>query len=543
MLRYLWVILLWAVLYLPWLGADELKGEEGRRILPARAMIQEDQYIVPYSEGKPYHRKPPLVNWLIAASFRIHGGESLWAARLPTALSVLGLALLALRAGRTWCSAGGNSVARHFPLALAAVILTSGGLLEKGRLAEIDGLYTALFGMGFLCWAAAWRRGAESWSLWLPAACFLGLGILAKGPVYLPFYYIIAALTLHHAGKLRLLVTWPHLASLALTFAIPLPWVMASSSRMAGLTVAGAPPQGQVWWQQLSDRLAPEAWNAGAWALSPLETFVSFCPVVIVVAVLWIRLRRRAVQEAPRQDRALLTGLGRGVLISGLLYALIPEPHARFQLPLLTPLALLLVLLAAIDRHDPLQTPLSWRLFSTGAAILLLGLTIAGSVLPFLPGYAMMQPGFLYASIAGFLAWIAFISMRRLAFPLRFIGEMTVLISMAMLLHITIMRLKRATEEENRPPALEILAATGPGARIMAFYAGPQHFLYYLGPETREAISVTALTEDTTHIVITEKKWEEPETRKKFAARGFRRELVRVTDRENKRYVTVARGD
>ena len=80
------------MLYLPWLGHSELKGEEGRRILPARAMMQSSDYIVPSSEGKPYHRKPPLINWLVAGSFHLHGGESLWAARLPVALSVLGLA-------------------------------------------------------------------------------------------------------------------------------------------------------------------------------------------------------------------------------------------------------------------------------------------------------------------------------------------------------------------------------------------------------------------------------------------------------------------
>ena len=37
---WLLTILLWAALYLPGLGSFELKGEEGRRILPARVIVQ-----------------------------------------------------------------------------------------------------------------------------------------------------------------------------------------------------------------------------------------------------------------------------------------------------------------------------------------------------------------------------------------------------------------------------------------------------------------------------------------------------------------------
>lgn len=73
---WLLTALLWAALYLPGLGSFELKGEEGRRILPARVMVQSGDWILPRSEGKPYHRKPPLINWAIAGSFRLHGGES-----------------------------------------------------------------------------------------------------------------------------------------------------------------------------------------------------------------------------------------------------------------------------------------------------------------------------------------------------------------------------------------------------------------------------------------------------------------------------------
>ena len=54
------VLLAWAVIYLPALGSIAIKGEEGRRILPAMGMLQTGNYIVPEVGGNPYFRKPPL---------------------------------------------------------------------------------------------------------------------------------------------------------------------------------------------------------------------------------------------------------------------------------------------------------------------------------------------------------------------------------------------------------------------------------------------------------------------------------------------------
>src|SRR5262249_49464999 len=87
------VLLVWAVVYLPALGSVAIKGEEGRRILPAVGMLKTGNYIVPEVGGNPYFRKPPLVNWLVAASFRIFGVRNEWTARLPSAGVVLAVAI------------------------------------------------------------------------------------------------------------------------------------------------------------------------------------------------------------------------------------------------------------------------------------------------------------------------------------------------------------------------------------------------------------------------------------------------------------------
>ena len=55
------VLLVWAAIYLPGLGSPEIKGEEGRRILPAIRMIEMGDYLVPRIGSEPYLRKPPLI--------------------------------------------------------------------------------------------------------------------------------------------------------------------------------------------------------------------------------------------------------------------------------------------------------------------------------------------------------------------------------------------------------------------------------------------------------------------------------------------------
>src|SRR5205823_14705344 len=87
------VLAIWAAIYLPALGSLEIKGEEGRRILPAVSMLETGNYVVPRVGSESYFSKPPLINWLVAASFKLFGQSNEWTARLPSALCVLSVAL------------------------------------------------------------------------------------------------------------------------------------------------------------------------------------------------------------------------------------------------------------------------------------------------------------------------------------------------------------------------------------------------------------------------------------------------------------------
>src|SRR5437764_12501903 len=137
------VTLVWAVIYLPALGSIAIKGEEGRRILPAVRMLAMGNYIVQQVGSNPYYRKPPLVNWLVAASFRFFGVRNEWTARLPSALSVLAVAIAFVTVARASLGARGSIIA-------AMIWLTNIGIIEKGRLIEIEELYVSLCGLAII---------------------------------------------------------------------------------------------------------------------------------------------------------------------------------------------------------------------------------------------------------------------------------------------------------------------------------------------------------------------------------------------------------
>ena len=213
------VVLVWAVIYLPALGSIAIKGEEGRRILPAVRMLETGNYIVPQVGSNPYYRKPPLVNWLVAASFKLFGVRNEWTARLPSALLVLAVAIAFVTVARASLGARGSLIA-------AMIWLTNIGIIEKGRLIEIEALYVSLCGLAIIFWLSFFLQKKSPWLMWLPASVFLGLGLLAKGPTYLVFFYGIVVAVLAYWKDWRILVHPAHFVGLVIMIGIAAAWAI-----------------------------------------------------------------------------------------------------------------------------------------------------------------------------------------------------------------------------------------------------------------------------------------------------------------------------
>ena len=96
---YIWLsLVLAAVVYI---GATTSRGvidyDEGYYAQPALRMAQGGDWTTPYANDVRFLEKPPLLYWITAAGFKMFG-VSEFALRLPTALAVIALVLVVMRA-------------------------------------------------------------------------------------------------------------------------------------------------------------------------------------------------------------------------------------------------------------------------------------------------------------------------------------------------------------------------------------------------------------------------------------------------------------
>lgn len=67
------ILLFTAIIYLPLLGLPVWDGHEPIRVVVSRYMLDTGNWVLPLLHGRPYLLKPPMMNWLIAASGGILG--------------------------------------------------------------------------------------------------------------------------------------------------------------------------------------------------------------------------------------------------------------------------------------------------------------------------------------------------------------------------------------------------------------------------------------------------------------------------------------
>ena len=321
------VLLLWAAIYLPGLGSLPIKGEEGRRILPAISMIESGDYLVPEVGGNAYFSKPPLINWLIAASFKVSEVRNEWTARLPSALSVLLVAIAFVTIARATLSPLGSSFA-------AIIWLTNAGMIEKGRLAEIEAVYVSLTALAIICWLSFWKSNRSIWFVWVPASIFLGLGWLAKGPLHLIFFYAIVIGVSWQSRNWRLLFHPAHLAGILLMLGIFAAWAIPFAHATNSTLVA------TKWTNQFSGRLTGSDFKFSSWIFNIPRGLAYFLPWTIFL--LLIRF-----DEFQSDRRQLARALAWGAAAPFVLVNLVPGALPRYAMPALLPACWLLAMILA----------------------------------------------------------------------------------------------------------------------------------------------------------------------------------------------------
>ncbi len=332
------VLLVWALIYLPALGSIAIKGEEGRRILPAVRMLETGNYIVPRIGSNPYFRKPPLVNWLVAASFAVSGVRNEWTARLPSALAVLAVAIAFVTVARASLGPTGSLIA-------ALIWMTNIGMIEKGRLIEIEALYVSLCGLATIFWLSYWVQEKSPWLIWIPPSIFLGLGLLAKGPTHLVFFYAVVVAVLWRAKDWRLLLHPAHFAALAIILVIPAAWAIPflhSTTTQVAM---------DKWSSQYTGRLKGIDFKFFGWIQNIPRGLMYFLPWLLLFPF------ARFSKFHDESHRQLARALAWGIAVPFVAVNLVPGSVARYSMPVIVPASWLLAMIYA---GNALQWPRTW---------------------------------------------------------------------------------------------------------------------------------------------------------------------------------------
>ncbi len=214
-----------AALFLLGLGsAPFLDPPEGIHADIAWEMLRHGDWVTPHLNGVPYFDKPPLLYWLMAASFAVLGPTE-WAARIWSALPSVAVALLTAQLGMIVGSA-------RLGLLAGLMVVANLELFLFGRMVKPDLLFVALILLAFIGFARAYLGGGRL-TLWIFYGA-MGLAVLAKdilgaiGPLF------AVALFFSLTRESRAWPRWVPWSGVALLLAIAVPWYALVEVRNRG---------------------------------------------------------------------------------------------------------------------------------------------------------------------------------------------------------------------------------------------------------------------------------------------------------------------
>lgn len=206
------------ILLYPCVSFPLFEPDEGRYAQIPREMLTANEWIVPTLQGEPYLDKPPLMYWLVMASFAMFGYHD-WAARLIPAMAMHASVLLTYLLGRR--------LVGERPAFWGALLLTVSPIfLGVGRLLVLDGLLTLWVTVALLAAYLAQIETRLKMNWWCIAALACGLGVLTKGPVTL--ILVLMPLWTHRRLVTTAAISWrAWFGFYAIILTIALPWYMA----------------------------------------------------------------------------------------------------------------------------------------------------------------------------------------------------------------------------------------------------------------------------------------------------------------------------
>ena len=384
------LLVLVALVFLPRLAEQTIRGEESRWATVAQHMLATGDYIVPRQQGLPFPDRPPLHCWSIAACMAVLGPDSLWALRLPSVLAMLGSCTLIYGYGRRFLSPWGA-------LGAGAAFATMLQVMQLGRLAESDALFTCLLASSLLIWHALYLSDRSRLLMWSVGYSLAALAALTKGP-QAPVYFVgvTGCYLLLVRRDWRTLVSWQHLCG-GFAFLLLLgSWQLPLAISLGWDGVEG------VWTEEghLQARLIPKdlAIAARHWLTYPFKILAATLPWSLLLACYFNPRVRNQKDGAQPYVVYLVTCLL--VTLPTVWYTI--NSVTRYFVPLFPCLALLigLALERSVVQARATWWPPTWQRFRDSAigviafaAIALIGVAQYHDLIPGLtssPGWTLL---------------------------------------------------------------------------------------------------------------------------------------------------------
>ncbi|MCC6679991.1 MAG: glycosyltransferase family 39 protein [Phycisphaeraceae bacterium] len=330
-----WLLIAAAAVLIGAINNGEELPMEGHEILVARTaeeMLQRNDWITPYIDGRPRLQKPPVSYWLAMIADRMGDGDGrigAWEARWPSIVGGAAMVILTMVLGVILFD-------RWVALIGALLVLSSRGYINYTHRARPEMLYAAFCVAGVIFFASAARRilrrqsvgPALPWYGWL----MMGLAVLTKGPL-LPLMIAVGwGLGLWRIGRGRMVLkTLRPLSGMLILLAVALWWFAL------------------VWWRVKNSEAVWQDDLGAKFVMRPgellrlLEPFYLYRPAELFLPwVVMYPLLIAAPWLVRKRQRSSVALLWWPMVVTMLLLSLAIGRRSYYMLPLMGPMGLLM---------------------------------------------------------------------------------------------------------------------------------------------------------------------------------------------------------
>jgi len=345
-----WIPAIFCILSIPALVVSSgsypitIYTDEPIRALVTKEMLISGNWLAPTLNGEYYFNKPPLYNWLIIASWKIFGVDSVFGFRFPMILSWFVLGLL------TWHFTFKHTGKKALAFATSIFSVTHGRLLYYDTLLGlIDLTYACITYAGFMViytygQAGNWKR------LFLASWTLTAIGTLTKG-ITSPLFQVLtlsAYFLLLKPARWRLLFNRWHWAGILLYLLI----LSAYFVPYFAFNQVNPNEYFEAMFQN-STKATPLQQKIGKVFLHlftyPLQMFYDFAPWTWFVLLLFRKETVRLIRSHPFIEFNVVV-----FLINFIIYWISPDTFARYLFMLL-PLLFCSLAYFYLEQNDPIK--------------------------------------------------------------------------------------------------------------------------------------------------------------------------------------------